>query len=339
MSWRYSSEYTIRAFRCSLVLSISRLLNLDTDKLLSYYRTWGPCARTCVRLVRGRLDVGEHRHTVSIALAKFASEPRQLLGLATQFGTDEVSHVLFAVRPEKLSADSRARIRAEVPTKHLDGIITLVVARIDAAQQSIFSSQISSHPWTEGRAGWMFEKFVHIRLTSTPPLTCVPADDAAETFSIPVCAITRPLNGKTGLSEAYNYTLLFYWRPTSTSFTSIDGIICTDSDIILVQATVSSEHDVKVSGLDAIRNGLPAKFRQERNWRLVFITSTEESALALRNQNTALPERWEDLVIYFCTFMIGRRTLNDAEQDILARYIVSCVPFPFLPLIATICAG
>jgi hypothetical protein len=110
----------------------------------------------------------------------------------------------------------------------------------------------------------MFEKFVHLRLTSTfgTPLTCVPANEAIATFTIPICAITRPLNGKTGLSEVNKYTLPFYWRPTSSSFTftSIDGIICTDSDIVLVQAIVTSQHDVKVSGLDAIRNGLPVKF-------------------------------------------------------------------------------
>ena len=94
---------------------------------------------------------------------------------------------------------------------------------------------------------------------------------------IPICATTHPLNGKTGLNEPYDPILL------ATNFYLIYGIICTDSDIILVQATVSSKHDVKVTGLDAIRDGLPAGFRQARNWCLVFITSTEESAPALRN--------------------------------------------------------
>lgn len=166
------------------------------------------------------------------------------------------------MRPKKLSADSRGAVRAQVPSKHLNGIIALAVARFDAAQQSLFFSQISSHPWTKGSVGWMFEKFVHVRLTSAfaTPLTCVPANDATATLTIPVCAITRPLNGKTGLSKANKYTLPFYWRPTSSSFTSINSIICTGSDIILVQATVASQHDVKVSGLDAIRDGLPAKF-------------------------------------------------------------------------------
>ena len=329
----------IRAFRCLLTLPISQLLSLNTTELLSHYKTWGPCARTCIDLVKGHLMVDEHSDNVSIAAGKFASDPRQLFRLITQFDSDEVSHVLFFVRPVKLSADSRSAIRAEIPTKHLKGIIALSVAQIDAAQQSLFFSQISSHPWTKGPAGWMYEKFVHIRLASpaAPSLMCIPADNASPNLMIPVCDITRPLNGKTGLREANKYPLPFYWRPTSTSFTSIDGIICTDSDIILVQATVSSQHGVKVSGLDAIRNGLPVGFCEERNFCLVFITPTEESAQDLRNQNMGLPQRWQDLVIYSSTFAIGK--LNDMDQAALTTYIlVSCVLFPFLRLIR-ICTG
>jgi hypothetical protein len=255
--------------------------------------------------------------------------------LITQFDSDEEElDVLFFVRPDKLSADSRSVIRAEIPTKHLKGIVALSVAQIDTAQQSLFFSHISSHPWTKGTACWMYEKFVHIRLASptAPSLMCVPADSASATLMIPVCDITHPLNGKTGLSEANKYSLPFYWRPTSTSFTSIDGIICTNSDIILVQTTVSSQHDVKVLGLDAIRNSLPIGFHQERNFCLVFITPTKESAQDLCNQNMDLPEHWQNLVIYSSTFMIGK--LNDVDQDALMTYIeVSCVLFPFLCLI------
>lgn len=131
------------AFGCLLTLSTSRLLGLDTTKLLSNYRTWGPCARTCVNLVRGRLKVERHSTDVSNAAAKFVSSPQSLLGLVREFNADEVLDVLLFVRP---TADSRGHIRAEVPTKHLSSILALAVARVDAAQQSQFFSLISSHP-------------------------------------------------------------------------------------------------------------------------------------------------------------------------------------------------
>ena len=238
------------------------------------------------------------------------------------------------------TADSRGHIRAEVPIKHLSGILALAVARVDAAQQSQFFSLISSHPWTTTPAGWMFEKFVHVRLASplAPPLMCVPADVAKEHLIVPRCHETHPLNGTTGLRTVNKHLLPSYWRPTSHSFTSIDGIVCTESHILLFQATISSQHGVKVSGLDAIRGSLPVKFRESHNWCLVFITSSEKTARTLRNQKITLPERWKDLGIYSCTFMIGG-ILDEVEEQILVEYIVSCVSFPFLPLIRMICTG
>ena len=335
-------EYTTCIFKGFLtsILSISQLLNLNTDQLLSHYRTWGPSARACIKLVRRQQTVAQLTQDASDTAAKFASNPEQLFRLVSGYYSDDVSSVLFAVRPEKLLPESRDVIRAQIPTYHLNGILALAVARFDAAQQSLFFGQISSHPWTKSSAGWIFEKFVHIRLTSpsAPPLTCVSANNAT-TLSIPVCRTVHPLSGKTVLRDANKYTLPFYWRPTSSSFTSIDGMVCTDSSIFLVQATVASKHDVKVSGLDTIYDSLPAKFRQ-RNWCLVFITPTEECARDLRNQSTSLPSHWKNtLAIYSCTFMVGQGKFSDIEMNALAGYIVSSVLCILLPLIRTICKG
>jgi len=290
--------------------------------------------------VRDRQTVAQLEQDASDAAAKFASNPEKLFRLVSGFGSDDVSHVLFAVRPENLLPASRAVIRARIPTNHLNGILALAVARFDAAQQSLFFGQISSHPWTTGSAGWIFEKFVHIRLTSlsSPPLTCVSANNA--TITIPVCHTVRPLNCKTALGNVNNYNLPFYWRPTSSSFTSIDGIVCTDSDIFLVQATVASKHDVKVSGLKTIYYNLPTMFRNKRNWRLVLITPTQECARDLRNQSTSLPSRWKKtLAIYSCTYLVGQGKLSDAEMNVLAGYIVSSVLHILLPLLRKICKG
>ena len=338
-------EYTTRIFKGFLtsILSISQLLDLDIDKLLSHYRTWGPSARTCIKLVRGRQTVAQLEQDASDAAAKFVSNPEQFFRLISGFNSDDVSHVLFAVRPEKLLLESREVIRARIPTNHLNGILALAVARFAAFQQSLCFGQISPHPWTKGSAGRIFKKFVHIRLTSVsaPPLTCISANNAT-TLTIPVCRAVRPPDGKTALREANKHKLPFYWRLTPSSFTSIDGIVCTDSDIFLVQATVASKRDIKVSGLDIIYDGLPVKFRQQRNWRLVFITPTEECARDLCNQSTSLqvPSHWKNtLAFHSCTFMVGQGKLSDAEMNVLARYTVSSVLHILLLLIRTICKG
>jgi len=336
-------EYATHSFKgfLTLILSISQLLNLDIDELLSHYQTWGPSACMCIELVQGRQMVTRLEQDASDSTAKFTSHLEQPFRVVSWFSSDDVLHILFAVRPENLLPESREIISKWILTNHLNGILGLAVARLDAAQQSLFFGQISSHPWTEGSAGWIFEKFIHIRLmsVSAPPLTCVPANNAA-IFNIPVCHTTHPLNGKTALREANKYNVPFCWRPTSSSFTSIDGIICNNSDIFLVQATVTSKHDVKVSGLDAIYNSLPIGFCQKCNWHLVFITPTEESAQDLRNQSTSLPSHQKKtLAIYSCTFMVGQGKLSEAEMNVLAGYIVSSVLCILLPLIRTICKG
>ena len=139
MSWRYLGEYTIHAFRCllTLVLSISRLLGLDIHELLSHYRTWGPCARTCINLVRGQLNAEQLMRTASIAASNFATDPRKLSDLITLFDSEEASHVLFALRPE---AHSREVARVQVPTNHLNGIIALAVAMFAPPNSLFFSA-------------------------------------------------------------------------------------------------------------------------------------------------------------------------------------------------------
>jgi hypothetical protein len=300
----------------------SLLLDLDIDKLLSHKRSWGPSVRTCIMLVRGHKTVAQLERDASNAAAKFASNPKELFTLVSGYAdSDDFSNTLFAIKPE--DSESRDTMRACIPTDHLNGILALAVARFDAAQQSLFFGQISSHPWTKGSAGWIFEKLVHMRLmsASSPPLICISTSNS--TITIPVCDNTHPLNGKYALRDANKHELPFYWRPTSTTFTSIDGIVCTDSQIFLIQATVASKHDINEMGLDTIFNGLPVKFR-EKLWCLVFITPTEECARGLRNQTISLSSCWmEKLNIYSCTFMVGDSKLNDTEIDHLKEFIVS----------------
>lgn len=78
-----------------------------------------------------------------------------LCGLISAFNVDDVSHSLFAIWPENL--ESRQIVKACIPTIHINEILALAVARFDAARQSTFFNQISSHPWTKGSAGWIFE--------------------------------------------------------------------------------------------------------------------------------------------------------------------------------------
>ena len=94
---------------------------------------------------------------------------------------------------------------------------SLAVVRLDAAQQSLFFSQISLHPYTTGSARWIL-KNIWLRSLPLPLTTCVSANNAAA-LTIPVCRNARPLNGKTALREVnkyYKLTFKFFWRRTSS---------------------------------------------------------------------------------------------------------------------------
>ena len=120
MSWRYSGKCTIRAFQVlvDLVLSISKLLHLNINELPSHYQIWDPSTRTYIRLVEGSLTIDGHTHSASAAADRSASDPRQLFA---GFDSGQVSHVLFAVRPEKLSAVSKTLVSVQVPTSRSRG--------------------------------------------------------------------------------------------------------------------------------------------------------------------------------------------------------------------------
>lgn len=49
-----------------LNLSTSQLLDLDIDKLLSYYWTWGPSAHTCIELMQGHQTVAQLEQSMMV---------------------------------------------------------------------------------------------------------------------------------------------------------------------------------------------------------------------------------------------------------------------------------
>jgi hypothetical protein len=267
------------------------------------------------------MTVDELKNSATSAARSFVSSPMNMATLLADLDATKVSHVLFALRPQAL--DSRNVPTAEIPTNHLRGFIVRAAAELDVAQQSQFFNEISAHPWFKGSAGYVFEKFVHVRLLtnlSSKPLEAIPARPGLPRLIIPACKNVIPLGGLSRLKEANKYTLPFYWRPTSQSFTSVDAVICTKPDILFVQSTVAPKHGAKPEGVDNILDHLPVKFRDARNWCLIFITDTEERATALRKQKF---KELKNMRIYSCVFKIGQSALTSEERTLLEELTVS----------------
>jgi hypothetical protein len=187
--------------------------------------------------------------SVELAARQFASNPGHMMDLAVGLNfTDDAPHRLLTVQPQSLKRQGRTTSKANIATRYLLAFVVRALAALDKAHQVQFFSMIRSHPWLKGASGWCFEKFVHVRLIAHPtlkPLHATPAKQDSGSLVIPVCNRFHPLSGVTLLKKANTHSLPFYWRPTSGSFTSLNAIICTAQDIILIQTTVSLTHDVK----------------------------------------------------------------------------------------------
>ena len=251
----------------------------------------------------------------------FVSDPENMLSSIAALDASKVSHVLFALRPQSLQ--TRDVPFAELATSHLQGFVIRAAAELELVRQSHFFALISKHPWFKGTVGNFYEKFVHVRLTAQPyaqPLIGIPADSKLPQLVIPVCTRHIPLGRLFRLAQAYEYELPFYWRPTNQSFASVDSILCTKTEGIFIQSTVSTKHDAKPEGIQSVHNYLPNGFWRQRKWAFVFITDTDENAVALRSQR--LKDLPEDIDIYSCTFKIGQSELTSRELAVLKQITV-----------------
>jgi hypothetical protein len=252
----------------------------------------------------------------------FVSETESMLSSIAELDASTVSHVLFALRPQ--SPQKRDIPFAELATSHLQGFVIRAAAKLELVRQSHFFALISQHPWFKGSAGNFYEKFVHVRLTAHPsaePLIGIPADNKLPQLVIPVCTQRIPLGGLSRLTKANKYKLPFYWRPTNQSFTSVDSILCTETEGIFIQSTVSPEHDAKAEGIQAVHDSLPKGFWTKRKWAFVFITDTDENAVKLRSQQ--LKDLPQDINVYSCTFKIGQSELTSRELAVLEEATVT----------------
>jgi hypothetical protein len=288
---------------------------------------WGPSARVCINLERGELSVAEYSSHVTAAAKQLAADPVAIMDLNLGLGfTEDAPHRLLTVRPANLTAEGRSTAKSNIPTRYLLGFVMRALAALDMVQQSQFFTLISSHPWLRGAAGWCFEKFVHVRLIAHPtstPLVAIPAKQNSPTLPIPVCEKFHPLSRASLLKEANKYTLPFYWWPTSGQFTSLDAVICTEKEVLLLQTTIAlGGHNIKLEGIDKVLDHLPKGFRSCRRLCLVFVTDDEQTAVRLRNQKLPGLSPYK-LEIFSSVFMVGKTPLSKEERETLEKILVS----------------
>jgi len=269
--------------------------------------------RTCLVLARGyKTDAAFHAQAVRAA-SKIARDPGQFFQVSSEDMDEDTPHTIICVRPTQ----DRDTYTMEIPTPYLKDIIARQVAEVDTVKQSIFFTQISTHPWLRSATGYLFEKFLHIRLTvpsASLPLICTPITTDAPPLAIPTSLRAVPLSGFPSLKNSRKHDLPFYWRPVSPTFPVVDAIICGPTEVILLQCTVSQNHGFNAHGIRRIRESFTAPFLRARRLCLVFTVDSATTAAGYNTQKLKQLGNVLGIPIY-TTINLICRPLQEIEES------------------------
>ncbi|KAH8986501.1 hypothetical protein EDB83DRAFT_2683759 [Lactarius deliciosus] len=250
-----------------------------------YNVLWGPSARTCVRLARDPAEEDHHAIDVNNAAKAFVERLPSL----TTFDAIQVSHVLFAVRPDAENENGRRISVTEMATEHIKRIISCAAAGAEAQKRVEFFRTISTQPAFKESAGDMFEGFpiLEIPTCGKEKTTFFGSDNGVENVNwdeLPLCLL-----------------------PTVKNYPTADAIVITEESVITIQVTVSYKHKAKGTGFTKIEKLISSHVTRDK-WFHVFVTDDDDAAASLRDQY--LPEVPQDVVIYSAVFDIGRSVVT-----------------------------
>jgi hypothetical protein len=329
MDWISRDEMIALGYVCCicrlalLMLVIRSLLCLDCESLLKNYDTFGPSARECIKMARGRESRKGAKAKVAGDVQRLITQPSLIVPFSQHDIKDDVPHRIFFVRPRR---SDRSEGVTQIPTNYLCRVVLRTIAQAEAARQVDIFHHLDCHPSTRGSSGELYEKFIHARLTAHPslhPLECT-ASDRHLKLAIPVCRNVLSFSGVSGLNSVNDEELPFYWRPLKTNFPSLDIIICTLEMILMIQVTRlwSGRHKILREGVIDTLTNLPKGFADARRKCLIFVTDSDIKALRLRQQGLKTLEGL-GLEVYSCVFQIG--WMDNKEIDALIPSTVRSV--------------
>jgi hypothetical protein len=307
------------------------VFGLSADNILRIYETWGPSARTCVRLSRDPYDEPLHAGDVSNDASRFIANPGVV---NVVFDALRVIDSLFSLRPKDESPVGRGTLVAEIATNRIEEIISYAAAASQAHERINFYRTISGQPLFKASTGQMFEIFVMSWLASPSGsnekfLPCTPRPAATPPPAIRICAYgqerTSFFSSSTALKEKAKMDKPLCLLPTTSQiFTAVDAIILTETAIITVQVTVTISHKHSANLKDdfiEIKKSIPRDIIEKCKWWChVLITDEQVKAKALRDQTLSdLPDIW----FYSAVFDVGRPDITRAHVEAFDKTRVS----------------
>ncbi|KAI0751238.1 hypothetical protein C8Q80DRAFT_1268508 [Daedaleopsis nitida] len=271
------------------IAAIASERQLDSKEAVALALKWGPSIQTVLNLLLGTIDERECQRIAAKAARYVCDKPNLLLnGDSPAIGDSTGSSIVF-VRPIRSGTPSSdatpagdgspagtlSEIVYEVPTQHLAEILN--AQRLTMARHTLFKlyDTLSTHSLTRPAAGWIFEKHMHIRMSTPGTAVDIVNSDGVRQEMQPAVTL---LPGTVGaLSRERPIDVPFYWFPSVVNFPGIDGVLVNSHNVYVLQATVAVVHDDPKDGMRKVWKAFGATNAARYSWHFVAVTDQDES--------------------------------------------------------------
>jgi hypothetical protein len=248
----------------------------------------------------------DHGKNIERAAKHIAKNSSTVIGSIKNldFGADDTLSSLIFIRPE--SKEKRNIAAVYIPTIFLINALTSAAADLNNLELHQLFSRLTMHPTTRTTAGWLYENFVHARLTTPGEVQAV--DNMGKESAIQTTSKFVP-----GLVSILNETPPpLYWRPAQSNFKfpGIDAVLCTDTETWAIQVTIGNRHNTAEKGLEEILDVLGRELKCEM--RLLIVGPYARRVKSVVRQMNP----WNGIPIYTCTLPYeGEGAHYVAEMD------------------------
>ncbi|KAF9242008.1 hypothetical protein BU15DRAFT_44449 [Melanogaster broomeanus] len=272
---------------------LATVSGLGIERMVHLANEWGPSPRQLLEI--GNDEEMEHsfqRH-INASASDFVSNAGQVISslslLDFPLGKTGPSSLIF-IRPRRDGPERVFRMECEVyvPTTTILHFITRALLKQDAHIRLQFFSATGSHASMRSAAGYVFEQWVHTRFISGDNVNCTWLNaDPSNSDSLPPTLATTPQLISTN-TELRSHPPPFYWRPVSSNFPGIDGLLCCRDDVYAIQCTISEKHRSPLKGLRTFQKIIGK--RRGLSWRVLFVGESKSQATAAAKAHITLTE-------------------------------------------------
>ncbi|KAI1787266.1 hypothetical protein LXA43DRAFT_716530 [Ganoderma leucocontextum] len=257
----------------------------DYAQAYHYISKWGPCTRAIVEILREdpafRASVEQTFSTETMAAAVTLCEnPTEVSCMPRLQRAHSIGSTLLFTRPHRPRHTKTSAVLASsisvsyIPTPYLADIFSTHRHQLPKAVAVAFVNLLTAHVVTKTTGGWLLEQDMHASLCfRSVPLNIFRGHDSRS-----IKPARRLLAGTVNALANVEAYPSFYWVPSTSNFTGIDGVLADSKNVYAIQATTVDDHDSPLDGLQKLWRSFDRDVRTERAWHVVVISEREDLA-------------------------------------------------------------